>query len=298
MGLSVGLGNVTQVPAGIVSAFAGVTAPAGWLMCYGQAVSRTEYSALFTALSTTYGAGDGSTTFNIPDLRGRAIAGIDNMGGSDAGRLSTANTLGTATGTETVTLASTEIPAHSHPNTLTGTTTFASDGHTHAGQGSLGAAIGATGGNPSAIGYVAGTASGGPGTSTYTVIGTNVGAQAFNHYTPVYGSTAANSASASVGISNANNTGGGGAHSNMQPTIVLNYIIRTNRQRRHQTIRSSSRRTNSQSHSTVNRIRVTNNNLLNNLSNTRSRSTNSCSRSTQLCWTTQPRFNSVTRCHN
>ena len=227
MGLSVGLGNVTQVPAGIISAFAGVTAPSGWLMCYGQAVSRTEYAGLFTALSTTYGSGDGSTTFNIPDLRGRAIAGVDNMGGTDAGRLSTANTLGTASGTETVTLASTEIPAHSHPNTLTGTTTFASDGHTHAGQGNLGAAIGATNGNPSAIGYVAGTAAGGPGTATYTIVGTlQGGTQSFNHYTPVYGSTAANSASASVGISNVNNTGGGGAHSNMQPTIVLNYIIK------------------------------------------------------------------------
>jgi microcystin-dependent protein len=101
MGLSVGLGNVTQVPAGIISAFAGVNAPAGWLMCFGQAVSRTEYAGLFTALSTTYGSGDGTTTFNIPDLRGRAIAGVDNMGGTDAGRLSTSNTLGTASGSQT-----------------------------------------------------------------------------------------------------------------------------------------------------------------------------------------------------
>ena len=116
MGLSVGLGNVTQVPAGIVSAFAGVTAPAGWLMCYGQAVSRTEYSALFTALSTTYGSGDGSTTFNIPDLRGRAIAGVDNMGGTAASRLTStvltaSNTLGATGGTQTHTMTSAEIAA-------------------------------------------------------------------------------------------------------------------------------------------------------------------------------------------
>lgn len=119
MGLSVGLGNVTQVPAGIVSAFAGVTAPAGWLMCFGQAVSRTEYSALFTALSTTYGSGDGSTTFNIPDLRGRAIAGVDNMGGTAASRLTStvltaSNTLGATGGTQTHTMTTAEMPAHSH----------------------------------------------------------------------------------------------------------------------------------------------------------------------------------------
>jgi microcystin-dependent protein len=116
MGLSVGLGNVTQVPAGIISAFAGVTAPSGWLMCYGQAVSRTEYAGLFTALSTTYGAGDGSTTFNIPDLRGRAIAGVDNMGGSAASRLtstvlSASDTLGATGGTQTHTLTVAQIPA-------------------------------------------------------------------------------------------------------------------------------------------------------------------------------------------
>ena len=120
MGLSVGLGNVTQVPAGIVSAFAGVTAPAGWLMCYGQAVSRTEYSALFTALSTTYGSGDGSTTFNVPDLRGRTVAGLDNMDGTAASRLTaggsgiTGTTLGASGGTETHTLTSAEMPSHTH----------------------------------------------------------------------------------------------------------------------------------------------------------------------------------------
>jgi microcystin-dependent protein len=124
MGLSVGLGNVTQVPAGIVSAFAGVTAPSGWLMCYGQAVSRTEYSALFTALSTTYGSGDGSTTFNIPDMRGRAIAGVDNMGGTAASRLtstvlSASNTLGATGGTQTHVLTTAQMPSHTHTVTDT-----------------------------------------------------------------------------------------------------------------------------------------------------------------------------------
>lgn len=56
------------VPVGMVVEFAGTSAPNGWLLCFGQAISRTTYSALFTALGTTYGAGDGSTTFNNPDF--------------------------------------------------------------------------------------------------------------------------------------------------------------------------------------------------------------------------------------
>ena len=55
--------------------FAGATIPSGWLSCTGKAVSRTTYSALFTAIGTTYGAGDGSTTFNLPDARGRTLIG-------------------------------------------------------------------------------------------------------------------------------------------------------------------------------------------------------------------------------
>jgi len=60
------------VPPGVVLPFAGTSAPAGFLLCGGQAVSRATYAALFAAIGTTFGAGDGSTTFNLPDLRGRA----------------------------------------------------------------------------------------------------------------------------------------------------------------------------------------------------------------------------------
>lgn len=109
------------VPAGAVMPFMGSSTPTGWLLCDGSAVSRATYSALFTALGTTYGAGDGSTTFNIPDLRGRSLFGLDNMGGSDAGRLSASNTLGGFGGSETTggtteshILSVDEIPAHTH----------------------------------------------------------------------------------------------------------------------------------------------------------------------------------------
>ncbi len=73
-------------PAGFVEAYAGSTAPAGWLKCNGAAVSRTTYANLFAAIGTTYGAGDGSTTFNVPDLRGEFVRGWDDSRGVDAGR--------------------------------------------------------------------------------------------------------------------------------------------------------------------------------------------------------------------
>jgi hypothetical protein len=72
------LTNTTSIasPAGIVSAFAGKTAPSGWLKCDGSAVSRTTYATLFAAIGTLYGAGDGSTTFNLPNLTGRVPFGM------------------------------------------------------------------------------------------------------------------------------------------------------------------------------------------------------------------------------
>src|SRR5512139_3736646 len=75
------------LPAGVTVPYAGLTAPDGWLFCYGQAVSRTTYATLFGILSTTYGSGDGVNTFNLPDIRGRVVAGQDDMGDSSANRL-------------------------------------------------------------------------------------------------------------------------------------------------------------------------------------------------------------------
>lgn len=100
------------VPTGAVQMFAGSSAPSGWLLCYGQAVSRTTYADLFTAIGTAYGVGDGSTTFNLPDLRGRVPGGLDNMGGSSANRITdvSADSLGGAMGAETHTLTASEIP--------------------------------------------------------------------------------------------------------------------------------------------------------------------------------------------
>lgn len=156
-----------SAPAGATIPYAGPVAPNGWLLCYGQAVSRTTYSALFLAIGTTHGAGDGSTTFNLPDLRGRTVAGKDNMGGTAAGRLTSAvsgSTLGAAGGAESHTLTTAQMPAHAHA------LASSSDGS--------GAFFG-YGGNSPAGGLTTGSA------------------------------------------------GSGAAHNNTQPTIVLNYIIKT-----------------------------------------------------------------------
>lgn len=80
-------GKVAQAaPSGQIAFFAGSSAPAGWLKANGAAVSRTAYAALFAAIGTTYGAGDGSTTFNLPDLRGEFVRGWDDGRGIDHGR--------------------------------------------------------------------------------------------------------------------------------------------------------------------------------------------------------------------
>ena len=70
----------SEVPAGIMQMFAGNTIPAGWLLCDGSAVSRTNYAKLFSAIGTTWGAGDGSTTFNLPNTIGRFAEGAATSG--------------------------------------------------------------------------------------------------------------------------------------------------------------------------------------------------------------------------
>ena len=95
---------VPVMPTGSIIPFAGKTAPEGWLFCQGQAVSRTTYAQLFAVIGTTYGSGDGSTTFNVPDLRGRVAVGAE---ASDAN-------LGAAIGEKKHCLSVAELPTHSH----------------------------------------------------------------------------------------------------------------------------------------------------------------------------------------
>jgi microcystin-dependent protein len=133
-------GGFALMPVGVVVPYAGATAPDGWLLCYGQAVSRTTYSALFTALSTVHGTGDGSTTFNLPDLRGRVAAGQDDMGGSSANRLTgvtgsvDGDTFGAAGGSETKTIDQAHLPNVSLvSSSLTASSVVTNGGNVHVG---------------------------------------------------------------------------------------------------------------------------------------------------------------------
>ena len=80
------LTGIVSIPTGMIAPFAMSTPPTGWLECNGATISRSTYAALFAAISTTYGAGDGSSTFLLPDLRATFIRGFDNSRGVDSGR--------------------------------------------------------------------------------------------------------------------------------------------------------------------------------------------------------------------
>ena len=205
---------VDSTPIGSLQAYAGTTAPTGWMMAYGQAISRTTFAGLYAVIGTTYGVGDGSTTFNLPDLRGRVPAGLDNMGGSDAGRLSIANTLGTATGAETVTIATSNLPPHTHAidhdhASFEMTTNNNSQLHTH--------------------NYV----------DRYTYVYTN-NVDYGNYYTGYYPTSGTfttttenvvHAHSSTIDVPSFSGSSGDGGFANtainkVQPTIVMNYIIK------------------------------------------------------------------------
>ena len=195
------MGAPGGVPIGTVVDYGGLVAPAGWVLCDGSAVARLGlYAGLFAVIGEAFGEGDGSTTFNLPDLRGRVTAGDDNMGGSTAGRLTDASmgpnavTMGAWGGHELVTLSTDEMPSHSHVGTAAPTVlvnpTYSSP---------IGAAP-----DP-ALGFLAGTS----GNRTALVGGiSTVGSLDHTHV---------------ISIGNA---GGGLPHSVVQPTIIISKMIR------------------------------------------------------------------------
>lgn len=152
-----------NTPIASINMFAGSTAPNGWLLCDGTAINRITYARLFSVIGTTYGVGDGTTTFNLPDLRGRTPIGV----GTGAGL--TARALADEVGAETHQLTEAELAIHYH-------------GITNGGAGA--------------------------------------------YFTGQDGADRAN-AWYQFGAKNTNNAGSNGAHNNMQPSIALNFIIKT-----------------------------------------------------------------------
>ncbi len=150
------LANVT--PVGSVLDYAGTAAPTGWLLCYGQAlnaVTSTQYQDLFDVIGNVFGGSD-NTDFVVPDLRGRVVAGQDDMGGSSANRLTNpasttgginGDTFGTTGGVETHVLTVAQLAAHTHTTTLPANATAGATGNFFAGNngGSLAAPSSSTG---------------------------------------------------------------------------------------------------------------------------------------------------------
>jgi len=179
---------------GMIMPYAGTSAPSGWLLCFGQAISRSTYADLFSALGTTYGVGDGASTFNLPDLRGRVIAGQDDMGGASADRLTNptstttggidGDTLGATGGLETHIVTDAQMPSHNHSATSTIQDNFG---------GSL------------------------------TIFKKTQGSNQNRYH--VESSSSDNAREVAVATS-IGTTGSDDAHNNVQPTIILNYIIK------------------------------------------------------------------------
>jgi microcystin-dependent protein len=106
-------------PIGAVTAFSGAAAPDGWLLCQGQAVSRATYASLFAAIGITHGQGDGSTTFNLPDYRGRFLRGQANGSANDPDRASrTAMATGGATGDNVGSVQGNQMSTHRHETAM------------------------------------------------------------------------------------------------------------------------------------------------------------------------------------
>lgn len=234
-------------PIGVIKDYSGSVAPSGWLFCYGQAISRTTYSGLFSILNAAglpYGSGDGSTTFNIPDLRGRAIAGKDDMGGTAASRLTsggsgiTGTTLGNAGGAEAQTLSAAQSGLASHTHTMGNHTHTMTTGgmsanttHTH----------GITDpGHGHSSNYtnnfnLAGGGNLAQSTNTFNATLTGANSLVVNATTGISVNTSASIDHTHTGTSAAPSTNtsdavtaaaAASAHSSTQPTMVLNKIIK------------------------------------------------------------------------
>lgn len=196
---------------GSIYIFAGSVAPSGFLVCDGSAVSRSTYSVLFDVLGTRYGAGDGSTTFNLPNLCGRVTIGSSSQ-----------YFTGSTGGEETCSLTESEIPSHvhsvpqhGHANNITIVTPELSHNvgqpaFQYAGPGGTRAS------KTSTSGTRAGTSSVNASLATSAAVGNHSGV-----------ALTVSGAIADADSFDTEEAGLGSGHNNMQPYITLNYIIYT-----------------------------------------------------------------------
>lgn len=201
-------------PAGIVMPFAGSVAPQGYLLCDGSAVSRDTYATLYDVIGTTYGIGDGSTTFNVPDISGRVVIGVSGT-----------HALASTGGASTVTLTTAQLPSHNH--------SVPQHGHAHtivAKTPSLSHTI-----TQPVFKYNKPTGGGQASTieiqtvSVYSGTNNASGSLSANVAIADHAATACTKSGSITNCAafNMENTGGGTSHNNMQPYIVTNYIIYT-----------------------------------------------------------------------
>ncbi|MFO0618969.1 MAG: tail fiber protein [Polyangiaceae bacterium] len=191
--------DARTVPAGTIIAFGGNSIPAGWIACDGQEVDRADYPDLFDAIGVTYGEGDSTTTFNVPDLRGRDVVGA----GQGAGLTNRA--LAAKGGAESTTLVQANLAPHTHGvNETPHTHSATAAAHTHT--------------NTAGMSLLT------AGQSTYQLAaGANygIGPATLNNATP-----AISVSFASTGIT-LQSTGNGQPFERMQPFVVLRYLIKS-----------------------------------------------------------------------
>ncbi len=194
--------SVFVLPPGFMMEFGGESAPEGWLVCDGAAVSRTTYAALYAAIGDLWGAGDGLTTFNLPDRRRRVAVGAGGSGTATLG-----NSVGDVGGEETHALTTAEMPAHTH---AAGSFAAASGGgHTHS------VTLKALNTGPGAISFVDGDTSPNGAASTTNLPGAGTTDNPGGHTHSISGTSGS--------------AGGAGspAHNNLQPSAVVLVVIKT-----------------------------------------------------------------------
>ena len=201
--------GTVYAPTGMMAPFAGSSSPTGWLLCDGSPQLKVSYPDLWALIGSTYGTAT-LTQFYLPDLRGRIPTGLDNMGGTDATRLSVANTLGGSGGVQTVTLTDAQVPNHGHSDSFDTGTTGSTHDHSAGNYdgGGINNAImrdSQDANHPAYQGLIASS------TANSRVMATSSGS---GHKHNITGSVTAT-------------TGGGGSHDNMQPYLLTNYIIKT-----------------------------------------------------------------------